>query len=202
VIDYRWLGWAHPLARSLAGLGGTLWFHASAAHPLIHLPARGSCIVRSGVRTRRRRGLAAAAAATCCLLQRAAPRFALRAPSPCPRRPRRPRLGEKPLLGLPRQGPSVAAPRGLLGRVRCVSIFLDKNRRYIGKSQPKRPPKRTQRTPHLGRVALQRPQRQHERQHHHHGAAREHRSGEVLLGVVVVLLVDAATPPRTVPVLV
>jgi hypothetical protein len=34
-------------------------------------------------------------------------------------------------------------------RVRCVSIFRDKNRRYIGKSQPKRPPKRTQRTPHL-----------------------------------------------------
>eukprot|EP01047_Picozoa_sp_COSAG01_P074873 COSAG01_NODE_12651_length_1704_cov_1.047352_1_plen_144_part_10 len=28
-------------------------------------------------------------------------------------------------------------------RGRCVSIFLDKNRRYIGKSQPKRPPKRT-----------------------------------------------------------
>jgi hypothetical protein len=25
-------------------------------------------------------------------------------------------------------------------RVRCVSTFLDKNRRYIGKSQPKRPP--------------------------------------------------------------
>jgi hypothetical protein len=34
-------------------------------------------------------------------------------------------------------------------RVRCVSILLDKNRRYIGKSQSKRPPKRTQRTPHL-----------------------------------------------------
>jgi hypothetical protein len=33
--------------------------------------------------------------------------------------------------------------------VRCVSIFLDKNRRYIGTSQSKRPPKRTQRTPHL-----------------------------------------------------
>jgi hypothetical protein len=33
-------------------------------------------------------------------------------------------------------------------RVRCVSIFLDKNRRDIGKSQSKRPPKRTQRTPH------------------------------------------------------
>jgi hypothetical protein len=28
-------------------------------------------------------------------------------------------------------------------RVRCVSIFLDKNRRYIGKSQSQRPPKRT-----------------------------------------------------------
>jgi hypothetical protein len=34
-------------------------------------------------------------------------------------------------------------------RVRCVSLFLDnKNRRYIGKSQSKRPPERTQRTPH------------------------------------------------------
>jgi hypothetical protein len=33
-------------------------------------------------------------------------------------------------------------------RDRCVSIILDKNRRYIGKSQSKRPPKRTQRTPH------------------------------------------------------
>eukprot|EP01047_Picozoa_sp_COSAG01_P033404 COSAG01_NODE_2456_length_7666_cov_451.127660_4_plen_197_part_00 len=33
-------------------------------------------------------------------------------------------------------------------RVRCVSTFLDKNRRYIGKSQPQRPPERTQRTPH------------------------------------------------------
>jgi hypothetical protein len=39
-----------------------------------------------------------------------------------------------------------AAPRPT--RVRCVSILLDKNRRYIGKSQSKRPPKRTQRTPH------------------------------------------------------
>jgi hypothetical protein len=31
---------------------------------------------------------------------------------------------------------------------RCVSIFRDKNRRHIGKSQSKRPPKRTQRPPH------------------------------------------------------
>eukprot|EP01047_Picozoa_sp_COSAG01_P082855 COSAG01_NODE_17095_length_1179_cov_1.221296_2_plen_169_part_00 len=36
-------------------------------------------------------------------------------------------------------------------RVRCVLIFLDKNRRCIGKSQSKRPPKRTQRTPHRTR---------------------------------------------------
>eukprot|EP01047_Picozoa_sp_COSAG01_P041538 COSAG01_NODE_3570_length_5924_cov_4.911588_4_plen_247_part_00 len=36
----------------------------------------------------------------------------------------------------------------LTTRVRCVSIFLDKNRRYIGKSQSKQPLKRTQRTPH------------------------------------------------------
>eukprot|EP01049_Picozoa_sp_SAG25_P012258 SAG25_NODE_1630_length_2648_cov_6.231463_1_plen_192_part_00 len=34
------------------------------------------------------------------------------------------------------------------GRGRCVSIFLDKNRRYIGKSQSERPPERTQRPPH------------------------------------------------------
>jgi hypothetical protein len=33
-------------------------------------------------------------------------------------------------------------------RVRGVSIFLGENRRYIGKSQPKRPPTRTPRTPH------------------------------------------------------
>jgi hypothetical protein len=34
------------------------------------------------------------------------------------------------------------------GRGHCVSILRDKNRRYIGKSQSKRPPKRTQRPPH------------------------------------------------------
>jgi hypothetical protein len=38
-------------------------------------------------------------------------------------------------------------------RVRCVSVNRDKNRRYIGQSQSKRPPKRTQRTPHRS-VAL------------------------------------------------
>jgi hypothetical protein len=38
------------------------------------------------------------------------------------------------------------------GRGGCVSIFLDKNRRYIGKSQSKRPLKRTQRTPHRGHL--------------------------------------------------
>jgi hypothetical protein len=42
-------------------------------------------------------------------------------------------------------------------RRRCVSIFLDKNRRYTGKSQSKQPPKRTQRTPH--RAASGRPPR-------------------------------------------
>jgi hypothetical protein len=36
----------------------------------------------------------------------------------------------------------------LAGRGRCVSIFLDKDRRYIGKYQSKLPPKRTQRPPH------------------------------------------------------
>eukprot|EP01047_Picozoa_sp_COSAG01_P010244 COSAG01_NODE_431_length_17124_cov_26.577386_7_plen_233_part_00 len=40
------------------------------------------------------------------------------------------------------------------GRGRCVSIFLDKNRRYIGKSQSKRPPKRTQRPPHRAPALL------------------------------------------------
>jgi hypothetical protein len=34
------------------------------------------------------------------------------------------------------------------GRGRCVSIFLDKNRRYIGKPQSKWPPERTPRPPH------------------------------------------------------
>jgi hypothetical protein len=50
----------------------------------------------------------------------------------------------------PRRSPRCAreaAPRPPATRVRCVSMFLDKNRRYIGKSQSKRPPKRTQRTP-------------------------------------------------------
>jgi hypothetical protein len=37
---------------------------------------------------------------------------------------------------------------GAATRVRCVSVFLDQNRRYIGKSQSERPPNRTQRTPH------------------------------------------------------
>jgi hypothetical protein len=45
------------------------------------------------------------------------------------------------------QRPAGAAPRPST-RVRCVLIFLDKNRRYIGKSQSKRPPIRTQRAPH------------------------------------------------------
>jgi hypothetical protein len=39
---------------------------------------------------------------------------------------------------------------GEAARVRCVSIFRDKNRHYIGKSQSKWPPKGTQRTPHPG----------------------------------------------------
>eukprot|EP01047_Picozoa_sp_COSAG01_P108796 COSAG01_NODE_37702_length_500_cov_0.411471_1_plen_99_part_10 len=34
------------------------------------------------------------------------------------------------------------------GRGRCVSMFLDRNRRHIGESQPERPPKQTQRPPH------------------------------------------------------
>jgi hypothetical protein len=44
----------------------------------------------------------------------------------------------------PRPTPPAAPP----GPGRCVPIFLDKNRRYIGKSQSKRPPKTTQRPPH------------------------------------------------------
>jgi hypothetical protein len=36
---------------------------------------------------------------------------------------------------------------------RCVSIFLDQNRCHIGKSQSKKPPKRTQRPPHQPRRA-------------------------------------------------
>jgi hypothetical protein len=48
--------------------------------------------------------------------------------------------------------PSPSPARRVSTRVRCVSIFLDKNRRYIGKYQSKRPPKRTQRTPHRLRL--------------------------------------------------
>jgi hypothetical protein len=39
---------------------------------------------------------------------------------------------------------------GAAGWARCVSIFLDKNRRYIGKSQSKRPPKRSRRRSRVG----------------------------------------------------
>jgi hypothetical protein len=48
----------------------------------------------------------------------------------------------------PWRGAAVRGRRWRPGRGRCVSIFLDKNRHYIGKSQPKRPPTRTQRPPH------------------------------------------------------
>ena len=44
-----------------------------------------------------------------------------------------------------RRGPAVGHRPG---RGRCVSMFLDKNKRYIGKSQLRRPHKRTQRPPH------------------------------------------------------
>jgi hypothetical protein len=54
--------------------------------------------------------------------------------------PRRPQAGCS--LRLRPQQPQPLCPR------RCVSIFLDKNRHHIGKSQSKRPPKRTQRPPH------------------------------------------------------
>jgi hypothetical protein len=39
-------------------------------------------------------------------------------------------------------------------RVRGISIFREKNRRYIGKSQSKRPPNGTQRTPHQFTASL------------------------------------------------
>jgi hypothetical protein len=48
------------------------------------------------------------------------------------------------LTELPPAAPAPLPPT----RVRCVSRFLDKNRRYIGTSQSKWPPKRTQRTLH------------------------------------------------------
>jgi hypothetical protein len=48
------------------------------------------------------------------------------------------------------RGPSHPETWCFPGRGRCASIFLDKNGRHIGKSQSKRPTKRTQRPPHLG----------------------------------------------------
>jgi hypothetical protein len=62
------------------------------------------------------------------------------------------RVSAHPLSPGWRQRRALARP--LSTRVRCVSIFLDKNRRYIGKSQSERPPKRTQRTPHQLRPAV------------------------------------------------
>jgi hypothetical protein len=44
--------------------------------------------------------------------------------------------------------PAVSATSAPSGRDRCVSIFLDKKRHRIGKSQPERPPKTTPRPPH------------------------------------------------------
>jgi hypothetical protein len=97
----------------------------------------------------------------------APPRPPRRRAPPVPRRPR-PLHGaaaRAPAASLCRQlsqpppalsAPPPSAPRPAAvpaapcpTRVRCVSVFLDKNRRYIGKSQSKRPPTRTQRTPHL-----------------------------------------------------
>eukprot|EP01047_Picozoa_sp_COSAG01_P033308 COSAG01_NODE_2445_length_7675_cov_30.173036_6_plen_214_part_00 len=91
---------------------------------------------------------------------RAAPRPAL-AGEPClqrrgdlPLAARQAGLGAQQLHEVRRQARRAlraAAAAAALTRVRCVSIFLDKNRRYIGKSQSKRKPKRTQQTPHLRR---------------------------------------------------
>jgi hypothetical protein len=52
------------------------------------------------------------------------------------------------------------------GRGRCVSIFVDKNRRHLGKSQSRLPPTRTRRPPHRRGVAAP-AQLQHVRQHVH-----------------------------------
>jgi hypothetical protein len=54
------------------------------------------------------------------------------------------------------RGPSHPETWCFPGRGRCASIFLDKNGRHIGKSQSKRPTKRTQRPPHR-HALLQRP---------------------------------------------
>jgi hypothetical protein len=67
-------------------------------------------------------------------------------PSPARRSSRRRSGTAAPTTG----GAARAAPAPA-GRGRGVSIFLGKNRRYIGKSQPERPPQRTQRTSHRQR---------------------------------------------------
>eukprot|EP01047_Picozoa_sp_COSAG01_P001139 COSAG01_NODE_24_length_37608_cov_19.303154_26_plen_207_part_00 len=73
---------------------------------------------------------------------------------PAPRRRRPPRSAADHLAQHPAPvSPGLAAALGVLGqqqvdqpgRGRCVSIFPDKNRRHIGKSQSTRPPQRTQR---------------------------------------------------------
>eukprot|EP01047_Picozoa_sp_COSAG01_P048716 COSAG01_NODE_4768_length_4754_cov_24.235661_4_plen_141_part_00 len=64
-----------------------------------------------------------------------------------------------PSAAAPRRERCQGSTRGDAGvvqqatRVRCISIFLDKNRRYMGNSQPKQPPKRTQRTPYQKPIA-------------------------------------------------
>jgi hypothetical protein len=85
------------------------------------------------------------------------PRQTTRTPAPrrWSRRRRRRRRGPAPPSGAPASGlpspsaPASATPPAPPRRGRWVSIFLDRNTGYTGKSQSKRPPKRTQRPPHL-----------------------------------------------------
>jgi hypothetical protein len=59
-------------------------------------------------------------------------------------------LANAELVLMPTRTPKLARERrASYPPVRCISTVLDKNRRYMGTSQSKRPPKRTPRTPHL-----------------------------------------------------
>jgi hypothetical protein len=101
-------------------------------------PAGSAALPRSAARAPTPRAAVAAAAAACDSLP---PRAAAAAAAGCA-------AGHRRRCGCRATGSSGRAPT----RVRGVSIFLDKNRSDIGKSQPKRPPNRTQRTPHQHRA--------------------------------------------------
>jgi hypothetical protein len=100
-------------------------------------PAGSAALPRSAARAPTPRAAVAAAAAACDSL----PPRAAAAAAGCA-------AGHRRRCGCRATGSSGRAPT----RVRGVSIFLDKNRSDIGKSQPKRPPNRTQRTPHQHRA--------------------------------------------------